>query len=163
MFSELVIRPNFVKPSSFQKAAARLTIISVLSRQVNTKSSFSRNDRSPIEVPETRKQEPPRISEIPSMSSTNILLARREGHLSSVTEGSNESIEDKGGENKGCNGVNGDLKQKVDGGKNGSQSTRVSTKDSEVSQTTVNGQGWHRDPFEYMKERKLSEPVLSPR
>ncbi|XP_028400449.1 golgin subfamily B member 1-like isoform X2 [Dendronephthya gigantea] len=161
---ELVIRPNFVKPNSFQKATARLTIISVLSRQVNTKSPFPRNEHSPIEIPETRKQEPPRISENSAMSSTNILLARREGHLSSVTEGSNESIEDKDGESKGCNGVNGGVKQWVDGGKNGGQSTTSgSTKDPEVFHKTVNGKGWNKDPFEYMKERKLSEPVLSPR
>jgi hypothetical protein len=80
--------------------------------------------------------------------------------LASVTEGSNESIEEKGGVGKGYNGINGDAVEGVEDGKSGE---RHSVKDSKLSKKVVNGQEKQSNPFDYMKERKLSEPVLSPR
>jgi hypothetical protein len=148
------------KPTTFQKAAARITLISVISRQVNTKSPVLRNDSVPIRITEIPE---PQVTEISIMSSANILPARRDGHLASVTEGSNESIEDKSGVGKGYNGINGDAVEGVEDGKSGDQSARHSVKDSKLSKKVVNGQEKQSNPFDYMKERKLSEPVLSPR
>lgn len=104
------------------------------------------------------------------MSSTNILPARRDGHLPSVSEGSNENMEDGRGENTGCNGINGDVVEGVKNSKSVNQCIENSLKDFGVSKKVLNGnekrgsnEGKHGDPFDYMKERKLSEPVLSPR
>ena len=159
---ELVIRPNLDKPTAFHKAAARITIISVLSRQVNTKSTVLRNDSVPVRLPEIQDSKP-QVSEISTMSSANILPSRRDEHLTSVSEGSNENIEDKSGESKGHNGMNGDAVEGVEDDKSGNRCPSHFVKDSRVSKKTANGKEKQSDPFDYMKERKLSEPVLSPR
>ena len=151
------------KSTALQKAAARLTIISVLSQQVNTKSSVLRSDSVPIEFPKIQE---PKLQETSVMSSTNILPARRDGHLPSVSEGSNENVEDGKGENTGCNGINGDVVKGVEDSESVKQGTKNSVKDFGVvngNEKDGSNEGKHGDPFDYMKERKLSEPVLSPR
>ena len=165
--SELVITPKLHKPTALQKAAARITIISVLSQQVNTKSPLLRSDRAPVKLPRIHE---PRLQETAVMSSTNILPARRDVLLPSVSEGSNENLEDGSSENTGCNGINGDVVEDVEDGESINQCTNNSEKDFEVSKNVLNGDEKHgsndakdSDPFGYMKERKLSEPVLSPR
>jgi hypothetical protein len=97
------------------------------------------------------------------MSSANILPSRRDEHLTSVSEGSNENIEDKSGESKGHNGINGDAVEGVVDDKSGNRCPSHSVKDYRVSKKIANGKEKQSDPFDYMKERKLSEPVLSPR
>ena len=157
---ELVIRPNLEKPTAFQKAAARFTIISVLSRKVNTKPAVLRNDSVPLRFPEIQAFAPKEVS---TMSSANFLPSQCDGHLASVDERSNENIEDKNGETKDHNGINGDVADGLKHGKCGNQETSHSGKDSKVSKKVTNDQEKQSDPFDYMKERKLSEPVLSPR
>jgi hypothetical protein len=157
-FSELLIRPNWKKPTAVQKAAARLTIVSVLSRQVNSKPAVLRNDSGPIRLPEIQQ-----LEEVSTMSSTNIIPSGPDERLASVDEGSNKNIEGKCGESNDCNGMNGDVFGEVKGGKCGNEETSHSVKDSKVSKKITNGQGKQSDLFDYMKERKLSEPVLSPR
>ena len=100
------------------------------------------------------------------MSSTSVLPARRDGHLPSVSEGSNENVEDGKGENTGCNGINGDVVEGVEDSESVKQGTKNSVKDFGVvngNEKEGSNEGKHGDPFDYMKERKLSEPVLSPR
>ena len=93
------------------------------------------------------------------MSSANILPSQTDGHLASVNERSNENIE----ETKDHNGMNGDVADVLKHGKCDNQETNHSVKDSKVSKKVTNDQEKQSDPFDYMKERKLSEPVLSPR
>lgn len=148
--------------SALQKAAARITIISVLSRQVNTRSQTSvRDERLPINQGSEFKKascflETPTISGKPVFST---MSCTTDGHLASVREGSNESIEDKSCEMKSHNGLNGDVFEEIQGDKGGHPGTRYSSKGSKV----LHRQDKVSDPFDYMKERKLSEPVMSPR
>ena len=170
-----MIKPRLDRANAFKKAAARITIISVLSRQVNTKSAILGNESVLIKLKEIQEPEPPKlqVSEVStniSMSSTNVLPARRDPHLPIVKEGSNEEIAGTNGGSNGHNGMNGDAVLEGTGAEGGAKKcTRHSVKNSGVSKNAVNGEkdgvNGQSQPnlFDYMKERKLSEPVISPR
>lgn len=132
-FSELVIRPTSNASRVFQKAAAKLTIISVLSRQIGT----TVYDQLPGSRGKDKTEE--KFDKSIVMSSVGVLK-----HLPRVVEGSSEILlTDRDVENANVAGVE---KDEVENGvvKYG--------KDDKSS-----------DPFDFMKERKLSEPVLSAR
>ena len=99
------------------------------------------------------------------MSSAQVITAPKEARLPSVSEGLNENTESKNSQCEGYHGINGNVFEGEESTEMGSQS--ISARNSGISKKFVNGnqrgENNNGDPFDYMKERKLSEPVMSPR
>ena len=184
-FSELGVNHNqsLGKSSAFLKSSARITILSVLSRRVKNQTAILRNkEHSKVakEFPDTESKVPgnqDNTSKDQSMNSTSVLPAQIGSNPqmlneeANIADGNNEENE---GSKRIPNGISGPKGNNCDENGNG-----VSVKSSCKSEPAVskdrgnNVKGKYgrsskstksfKTPFDYMKERKLSEPVMSPR
>lgn len=172
-------KSSFGNPSAFLKAGARITILSVLSRQVKNQTAILRNkEHSNIvkvfpEIEPTLSDNQGNSLRDHSMSSTSVLPVQSDAnsHMVNdeaiVVDGDNEENE---GSMRIPNGISGPNKNNHDENDNGVPLKSPSRTEPAVSKDCNNVKAKYgrsckngKTPFDFMKERKLSEPVMSPR
>lgn len=180
-------KTNLGNPSAFLKAGARITILSVLSRQVKNQTAILRNKenlRYIKDFPTTESKlqsDQNNNAKEPSMNSTKVLPLQCGKDSRTVIDGTTGVVEGDRSENEGSIGATNGLSESSGSGcsENGENNNGVflegsasSKNERVVSKNCVNGNGKYgreaknrnmKSPFDYMKERKLSEPVMSPR
>ena len=172
------------KSSAFLKTGARITILSVLSRQVKNQTAVLKNSKLIKEFPEKESKLQDNQNDkfkANSMSSTDALRIQSEGSSPAVKTGTNEVVAGNVTGNIGSaripNGIpEQDGNDQDTNGRHANgvvvNSSSFSRNEPVVSKNCVNSSTKHgkspqngntNTPFDYMKERKLSEPVISPR